>query len=191
MLQHEEGKNWRYSPSKKFLEKLKKVKSSLTSPQEHPEEKPAFSDSTLIDPASLMEGMKSHLKEAGFEHYIHPVSDLVGGFAHTPSDALELVNTEHPRGMLDQAALSELLQKGVKGSRDMVENYISSTAASPVSSTLKGYALTKGIDSVRDLLNPEAADARKKDPKARMRHEMMPVALALAPTLASMAIKAP
>jgi len=60
MLQHEEGKNWRYSPSKKFLEKLKKVQSSSsTDPlSEEPIDVKSHTDSTLIDPESFMLGAK-------------------------------------------------------------------------------------------------------------------------------------
>lgn len=60
MLQHEEGKNWRYSPSKKFLAKLNAVKASLPREEssERPEEIKSRTDSTLIDPESFMLGAK-------------------------------------------------------------------------------------------------------------------------------------
>lgn len=190
MLQHEEGKNWRYSPSKKFLEKLKKVKSALPKEHQHTESEATFNDSTLLDPSALLDGMRDQVKAAGVGAFTHPFGEIAGKYRPQDSAALPLVNSYHPRGMLDQEDLSNLIQRGVQGSKDMVENYISSTAESPISATLKSYAITKGIDSLRDYMNPEAAEERKKDPKARMRHEIMPIALAALPTLASMAIKA-
>jgi hypothetical protein len=51
MLQHESGKNWRYSPSKKFMEKLKRLSNN-------PEE------SVSIDPSSLLAAAADHNKQA-------------------------------------------------------------------------------------------------------------------------------
>lgn len=52
MLQHEEGKNWRYSPSKKFMQKLKNL-SSVAGPG---------ADTVNIDPAALLDGAKDQVK---------------------------------------------------------------------------------------------------------------------------------
>jgi hypothetical protein len=64
MLQHEEGKNWRYSPSKKFLAKLQAVKDSMPTEAAHEgEEVKSHTDSTLLDPASFMQGAKEAMEK--------------------------------------------------------------------------------------------------------------------------------
>lgn len=52
MLQHEKGKSWRYSPSKKFLEKLK----SLESAQKEP--------NVSVDPSAVLDAAKDYEKTA-------------------------------------------------------------------------------------------------------------------------------
>lgn len=54
MLQHEGGKNWRYSPAKKFLQKLK----ALSATQAQPE-------FLSVDPAAMIEGGQDAIKQAG------------------------------------------------------------------------------------------------------------------------------
>jgi hypothetical protein len=71
MLQHEGGQNWRYSPSKKFIAKLKALEASRPAPPVSeptldtapPEEHPQV-NSVLIDPASLMSGAQDAIKQA-------------------------------------------------------------------------------------------------------------------------------
>lgn len=53
MLQHEQGKSWRYSPTKKFIEKLKAVEST-----------DAKANNTKMDPGALFDGAKAQIKEA-------------------------------------------------------------------------------------------------------------------------------
>jgi len=55
MLQHEEGKSWRYSPAKKFLAKLK----SFVSPK-------GKDDTLPLDSKALMDGAHDHVKEATY-----------------------------------------------------------------------------------------------------------------------------
>ncbi len=52
MLQHEEGKNWRYSPTKKFIEKLKALESV------------SGEESAQLDPGALIDGAEEHAKTA-------------------------------------------------------------------------------------------------------------------------------
>jgi hypothetical protein len=57
MLQHEEGKNWRYSPAKKFLEKLKALGSGSSS---------EANDTLPLDPKALLDGAHDSVKEATY-----------------------------------------------------------------------------------------------------------------------------
>jgi len=60
MLQHEHGKNWRYSPSKKFLEKLKRLEAEKN-------------NSVEVDPSALIDGASDGVKLA----YLEP--DMITG----------------------------------------------------------------------------------------------------------------
>ena len=63
-LQHETEKQWRYMPSKKFIQKLKGSPQVEASPA--PEVTPTVSggDTVLIDPSSLLEGAADQIKRA-------------------------------------------------------------------------------------------------------------------------------
>lgn len=56
MLQHEGGKNWRYSPAKKFMQKLKAMSAAKA---ESPE-------SVHVYPEALLEGAQDTIKQASF-----------------------------------------------------------------------------------------------------------------------------
>lgn len=130
MLQHEEGKNWRYSPSKKFVAKLKamqeRVKPEMGDLTESSEvEQPSTS---VINTTSLMEGADNHLKQA-FEmdadsaseslksllhgagnlgqsfidsHAAMPVTSLVGGYAASKGVS-KLLDNINPDRVSDRA----------------------------------------------------------------------------------------
>lgn len=75
MLQHEQGKDWRYSPSKKFMEKLKAMK--LKSEQ----------DSIPVDVPALMEGAQDVVKQA---YAFDPSTIGAGAFdATSAADAIK------------------------------------------------------------------------------------------------------
>jgi len=54
MLQHEGGKNWRYSPAKKFVQKLKALQEKTPLPEEP----------VSVDPTALIEGAQDTVKQA-------------------------------------------------------------------------------------------------------------------------------
>ena len=198
MLQHEGGKDWRYSPSKKFLQKLQQLKTKVSpaAPTESTAPTEAIpTDSVLMSPKDLLAGGAVEMKKsAGLsEHmdtFMHPLSESASSL-HGPSQpGFNLVNTYHPKGFLDQEGLSKMLQSGVTGVKDYISHTIDYSAAHPVSSLLKGYAISKGIDALQDYRNPERAALRSMDPDARRKHELYPLAFAALPVLASMAIKA-
>lgn len=67
MLQHEGGKQWRYTPSKKFVEKLKKMEGakstdSSSKPETQEESKTPYQNFTLLDPDSLFKGALEYIE---------------------------------------------------------------------------------------------------------------------------------
>jgi len=79
MLQHEGGQNWRYSPSKKFMKKLKAVSDAI-SPEGSAEQPPLS-----VDPEALLAGAEDEVrKTAAFD--ASGVADLVNSGADTISN---------------------------------------------------------------------------------------------------------
>lgn len=169
MLQHEEGQNWRYSPSKKFVEKLKKLyqeqpksPSSQVSENKPIEEEISHSDALLIDPDALFSGGLDTAKKAS-----------IG-----PSE-----------GPFDSESAAEFLKGLVDKTKNIATNYIDYNAKYPINSTLGRYAVLKGVDALRGVMNPDREMERALDPKIRVRRELLPIAGAVLPTIASMAMK--
>jgi hypothetical protein len=59
MLQHEEGQNWRYSPAKKFMAKLKALKENTPT------------ENVSINPEALLDGAKDQVKIAYDPEYLN------------------------------------------------------------------------------------------------------------------------
>lgn len=170
MLQHEEGKTWRYTPSKKFVEKLKKLQPlkevSSVSENKAPEEaeEPAYyADSTLLDPASLFAGARDAAKTASFA-------------------------PEH--GAFDSESAAAMLKGLVHRGQDAFGRYADYVGEHPAASAIGTYAALKGVDALRTLANPERDMERVLNPRVRTRRELWPVAASLLPSLAAMAYKA-
>jgi hypothetical protein len=166
MLQHEEGKNWRYSPSKKFIEKLKAVKNTINPvTQETKKEQPATetSDSTLIDPSSLFKGASDFLKEA---------YNINEGFL----------------GGSDQAA--KVFTDAINNTKDFGNMVIDQSVAYPILSMLGGYGLSKGISKLRDFMNPRREMLREMTGSGGLSHELGHVAMGVLPTMLAGAIRA-
>jgi hypothetical protein len=115
MLQHEEGKNWRYSPSKKFLSKLKAI-SDLSK-----KENPSIPETVDVNPESMLDaatdaGVKlanlslnmtaDDLADAS-TNLIEGVKNFGKGFVHTHA-------TKPVTGFLE----SYMLSKGIGSIRD-------------------------------------------------------------------------
>jgi hypothetical protein len=166
MLQHEEGKNWRYSPSKKFLEKLKAIKriqqieeaEKLSAP---PAEEPAL----RLDSAALFDGMQDSVKKA---------FDLAAGegIFHGSEDLANSVNSL------------------ISGAGNLGRSFVESRAAHPFTSILEGYVGSKILNRMRDIADPEYAHQRLVNPKARTDRELLPLVTATAPVAISGAIMA-
>lgn len=123
MLQHEEGKNWRYSPSKKFLKKLKAIQETL--PQNQPE-------NIMIDPSALADGAAEQLKTA-FE--------------------MDLINPYVPEGMLDATDIKNMVVNAKDSTRDFFAGHIKEHAHKPITSLLKSEVYgALLLDPLRKLL---------------------------------------
>ncbi len=86
MLQHEEGKNWRYSPSKKFVAKLKAMEENLKPEMgDLSESATTESPSAVINTSSLLEGGNDHMKQA-FEMDAEEASSALKSVLHGVSD---------------------------------------------------------------------------------------------------------
>jgi hypothetical protein len=119
-----------------------------------------------VDPASLLDGAKDQIKEATYLPFTGK------GIFDSPEEAAEwLKDKYHTAG-------------------DAISRFSKARAEAPVTSMLGGYALAHGVEAVRDALDPSREEARKTDPSARLKRELIPVAAGVLPTLASMAINA-
>lgn len=166
MLQHEEGKNWRYSPSKKFVEKLKAVKDKIAPVAEassHSEATPKTQNSTLIDPESLFKGAEDFIKES---------YNINEGFL----------------GGSDRAA--ELINKAIEKSKEFGRSMIDQSVENPIMAMLAGYGTAKGISALRDAIDPSREVKRYMDPSRKFMHEAIPLAAGFLPVAAAGAIRA-
>jgi hypothetical protein len=161
MLQHEGGQNWRYSPSKKFLAKLQKMKEAL--PEESVDQLP-------VDPDALLDAAKDNTIKQADENLINPYI---------------------PRGFYDSDELANLFSSSIRGTGDFIKNTINTMAERPVTSAAKAYALGLGIDKVRDIINPEREEKRKMLSSSEKAKEYInPALYAVLPVVAAKALKA-
>jgi hypothetical protein len=176
MLQHEQGQNWRYSPSKKFMQKLKMMQAK-TQPQEAPpisEQQTVSSapeiitsDSVLIDPNALIQGAKDEVKTAAYNPY---------------------TGTGH--GM-DANDLARHLKEVMEGSQDLAGNAVDFASENPASTMAIGYFGSKGISNLLDAINPSREEERARRSIAqRLGDELTPLGISALPVLAAKAIKA-
>lgn len=164
MLQHEGGQNWRYSPSKKFLAKLKLMQEAkenadpeqAETAQATPE---VQSDSVLIDPESLVLGGKEAVKEA---------FDLAGGegIFSGASDAAESINSF------------------LSNSSEGLKNFLSERAAKPISGLLEGYVGAKIFNKARDIADPKRIARRMQNPEERTDRVIWPMITSALPVIA-------
>jgi hypothetical protein len=155
MLQHERDKEWRYSPSKKFLQKLKAISSAV----------PEGAESTVqLDPQSLI--------------------DAATDTAKTAQEAFM------PHLGLDADSIAQIAKDVKNHSSNFLENYAESAAEHPGAMAATNYAALKAIQSLRDLADPSRSTERQLDRSKRSQNELLPLAGATLPVLASMAYKA-
>jgi len=175
MLQHEQGQNWRYSPSKKFMQKLKMMQAK-TQPQEAApisqqqtvQEPPApiTTDSMLIDPSALLDGAKDQFKAAAYNPY---------------------TGTGH--GM-DANDLARHLKSLTEGTQDLASGAVDYASENPVNTTILAYLGTHGASKLLDAINPDREIERNRKPlSSRIGDEALALGAASLPALAARAIR--
>jgi hypothetical protein len=178
MLQHETGQNWRYSPSKKFLEKLKAVQTASNSKD---------SDQTLVDPESLMMGGIDSVKQAS-----DATHQLINSIKETlPSNIVDsAVESPYiPAGFIDATSLAEKIQNTGTAVKDAVKHHMQFAAENPAISMLGTYGVGRGIDAVKDYINPSRKIDRMNETDEQKRsRQFSNISIAALPTLASMSI---
>lgn len=167
MLQHEKGQDWRYSPSKKFLAKLKAIESKMapaTAPAKESTADPEYENATLLDPESLFKGAEDFCKKA--------------------------FDPMHPTLELDSEDLADIIKTVGYGGAALGKGFVNTATEHPLATGATLYGLTRGASALRDMLSPERKLARDADPRARLQHELSNAAIAGVPTLAAAAIGA-
>jgi hypothetical protein len=165
MLQHEEGQNWRYSPSKKFLEKLKALQaktSTVLDKAESSQEAPEYEKATLLDPESLFKGAEDFCKSA--------------------------FDPMHPTLGLDSDDLSNIIKSVGYGANALGQGFINTATNHPIATGATLYGLTRGVSALRDMMSPERKAEREADPRKKLQHELGNIALAGVPTIAAAAL---
>jgi hypothetical protein len=166
MLQHEEGQNWRYSPSKKFLEKLKALQaktSTVLDKAEPSQEAPEYEKATLLDPESLFKGAEDFCKRASAD----PLHLTLG---------------------LDSDDLSNIIKSVGYGGAALGQGFINTATNHPIATGATLYGLTSGVSALRDMMSPERKAEREADPRKKLQHELGNIAIAGVPTLAAAAL---
>jgi hypothetical protein len=108
MLQHEAGKNWRYSPSKKFIQKLKALQQAANISPTH--------ENISVDPAALVDGATDTVKQAIENPYLgagmfdaQSMADTLNNAAGKAGDALSWMGNHPLATGLGTYAASNLL----------------------------------------------------------------------------------
>jgi hypothetical protein len=163
MLQHEEGKSWRYSPSKKFLEKLKRMGDAAKVEQPIAQEAQDITPSStmLIDPESFKAGAEAYIKQSAYNPY-----------------------TGQGHGM-DAPALAESLKNIMEGTQDFASQAVDFAGEHPIATALGGYLAAKGGRGIKRMLSDEQPASA-----GGLKDELLPIAAGAFPALAGMAIKA-
>jgi hypothetical protein len=120
MLQHEEGKNWRYSPSKKFVEKLKAMQERMKPEMgDLSESADTESPASVINTTSLTEGASDHLKQA-FEMDADSASDALKSLIHNVGNFGETFVNTHAALPVTSMVGGYALNRGLSHIRDKI-----------------------------------------------------------------------
>jgi hypothetical protein len=161
MLQHEGEQNWRYSPSKKFIEKLKRIKNSMPAD---------VSENVHVDPNAVLDAAQS------------PVTTKT-------ADLRNMVRNPYVgRGILDSTGLKNMFGKAYNGIGGAIKGSIQGVANNPVSSAAGYYGLSQLVRKAKDIINPDRVIERSmKTPVERAREYINP---AIAGTLGVLGARA-
>jgi hypothetical protein len=136
MLQHEEGKNWRYSPNKKFIAKLKALEEQLKPEvgdlsESAETEKP----SAVINTTSLMDGATDQMKQA-FELDADSASAALKSFLHGAGDFGADFVASHASKPITSLVGGYAVSKGVSNILDKINpNRVTERAMNPAART--------------------------------------------------------
>jgi hypothetical protein len=160
MLQHEEGQNWRYSPSKKFLAKLQAIKNS-TAPIEQKEKESTsptqIENTVLIDPESLLKGAEDLYKLAS--------------------------NAQHFSAGKDSTYLSNLIKVLGYGSAALAKGFANTAKDHPILTGASLFGLASGVSKLKDKLYPEREINKQIDPSLKTNEVLSNLAIAAIPTI--------
>jgi hypothetical protein len=157
MLQHEDGKNWRYSPSKKFIAKLKALEERLKPEMgDLSESATTENPSTVINTESLTEGANDHMKQA-FDLDAEEASSALKSFLHGAEDFGTSFINSHVAKPITSIVGSYIANKGVSKIMDKVNpDRVVQRAMNPhdrtsheIYSFLPGIATTLGSMALR------------------------------------------
>jgi hypothetical protein len=125
MLQHEEGKNWRYSPSKKFMQKLKAMREALPPTQE---------ENINIEEKALTDGAVDQLKIAGWD-IVNPIQDFNAGW--------------------DSKDIGDMIVNAKDKMTTLGKKYVHHHAAQPIKAIVEGMLLDKYVlaPAIRPIRN--------------------------------------
>ena len=166
MLQHEGGQTWRYSPSKKFIAKLKalgETENSSPAKQEAASGEKIQESAMLLDPESLLKGASCFMKEA--------------------------MDPAHASFNFDQEDLANFIRRVGYGAADLGGKAVDTAANHPLATGAALYGAARGVGAIRDALDPERKKLREIDPVEKLQSELGNIAFAALPTLAARAIK--
>jgi hypothetical protein len=106
MLQHEGGQNWRYSPSKKFVQKLKAIS-----------DKSKENETLSVDPESLLAGARDEVNKTA-ELDASSAADMLNSGAGMVKDFIANHIADEAAHPIKGLATGYLLHKGVEAARD-------------------------------------------------------------------------
>lgn len=155
MLQHEEGKNWRYSPSKKFMQKLKAMREALP---------PAQEENINIEEKALTDGAVDQLKIAGWD-IVNPIQDFNAGW--------------------DSKDIGDMIVNAKDAITNLGKKYVHHHAAQPIKAIVEGmlldkYVLAPAIRPIRNAIFGKPKEDKSHSLIADMLPEVAPVVASMA-----------
>jgi hypothetical protein len=145
MLQHEKDKQWRYTPSKKFIEKINKIKENLPASQ---------SENVDVNVPALMEAAKDFEKIS----YYHLMQGSNGvPFGHS------------------QERLADKIQDTAQGAVNFGNSSLNFLANHPLESAFGGFLAAKGLKYIYDKYNNPEEETKPLNNTAAAAVGMAPV----------------
>ena len=161
MLQHEGEQTWRYSPTRKFVEKLKKLKAALP---------PQTAENVQVFPEAILDAAK--------DQKIEKAANILS----------DVRNPYMGRGILDNTDIKNITHSALQLPGKAIRGLVHGMADNPVTSIAGIYGANRLISKIKDYRNPEREIERQmKTPLERNKEYVNP---ALAAGMAVLAAKA-